>query len=294
MKPESPIRVLFAGGSEAGSWEMRGKQIASTRSNWKAEHDPKETDGWDVFCFVKHPRLELMRELKNQGKVVVYDVIDSWKQPEEGMRIQNADEARVLFQEKWIGLTTSAFIFPNQAMQADLGRLTPHSTVIYHHYRPEIVSPVEIRKQAKILAYEGNTDFLGEWRRVAERVAKKVGLKFECNPKDISTADIGFAARGGKHRGYMPHRYKSNVKLANFYGLGLPCVVQADEQSYRETDRGEVVFFRDEAELEKDLSRLLDAGTREKIQRNFLQHRHEFHLETIASQYERFFATLLK
>lgn len=293
---ESPVRVLFTGGSEAGSWEMRGVQVSSARLNWSANHELPEhaIDSFDIFCFVKHPRPTVMRDLVERGKCVVYDVIDSWKQPEEGLSVKSVPDARILFEKKWKEISADAFIFPNEIMKKDLEDLAPPSTVLYHHFRPEYEDwSHPIKEKAQTVAYEGNPEYLGEWKFLLELLCKKLGLKLLINPKDLKEVDIGFAARGGLHSSLLSNRYKSNVKLANFYGAGIPCVVQASEVSYRETDNGAVRFFDSERSLEKNLEELLDPELRKEIRESFLKSRESFRLSHIANEYEKFFLSLL-
>ncbi len=91
----------------------------------------------------------------------------------------------------------------------------------------------------------------------------------------------------------MSHRYKSNVKLANFYGAAIPCIVNAAEESYRETDDGEVRFFTTAADLEARLAELVPFQTRTRIHRSFLETRRNFTLAAMADRYEAYFRDVL-
>lgn len=290
FSPESPLRVCFTGNNTAGSWEMRGVQLASCRTNWTATHavDDKVIRDHEVFCFVKRPIPSLMRKLKARGKTVVFDVIDSWTQPEEGLKYTSVEKAKELFREKWKDLVVDAFLFPNLAMMEDLSPLTPFSSFLYHHYRPEFEAPAPFHERAKVVGYEGNVGFLGEWKGIMERLCAKRSLEFRVSPRDIREVDIGFAARGGEHDSFLANRYKSNVKLANFYGAGIPCLLSAKEQSYQETDCGSVLFFRNEEQLADQLDRLLDSGFRQSVRQKFLEARDAFHISRLADQLELF------
>jgi glycosyltransferase involved in cell wall biosynthesis len=90
----------------------------------------------------------------------------------------------------------------------------------------------------------------------------------------------------------MAQRYKSNVKLANFYGAGIPCLVGADEVAYRETDNGEVRFFATPQELVERLDELRPHATRLRIHRSFLAIRGEYSLAAIADRYEAYLRRL--
>jgi hypothetical protein len=184
-------------------------------------------------------------------------------------------------------------IFPNAAMREDLGDLVPNAVTIYHHYWPDL-EPIDVRERAEVVGYQGETEYLGPWRDVIERICARHGLRFVVNPPDLRELDIGFAARGGVHASTMAHRYKSNVKLANFYGAAIPCIVNDAELSYHETDNGEVRFFSTEAELDAHVVELLDYETRLAIHRSFLDERPKYALDAIAARYDDFFRTLLQ
>lgn len=288
----SPVRVCFSGRDLGGSWLIRGAQMAATRLNWAAipEPAPKIWDKFDVFCFVKHPVPELMKALKDRGKKVVLDVVDGWRQPEEDRECSDAETARRLFSEKWAGLPADAWIYPNQAMWEDLSGRFP-GTAIYHHYYPGLV-PTAPREQARVVGYQGEARFLGPWQEILQRLCEKLGLIFQVNPSALSEVDIGFAGRGGAYDSFLANRYKSNVKLANFLGAGLPCVVSGKENAYRETEVKGVRFFSTEAELEAALRVLVSREEREKVQKAFLASRDRFSLQTVASQFDAFFSGL--
>ena len=291
----SPLKVYFTGKNRAGSWEIRGNQIASGRTNWTASNEISSHDikSHDLFVIVKRAEPKLVGKLKRSGKPVVFDVIDSWAQPAEGLTHTTLPLVKELFAKKWKSLGANAYIFPNAQMRADLGSLAPFSTTLYHHFRPGL-EPIEVRKEVRRIGYEGNADFLGHWHGVMEAWCAKRGIEFVANPEDFRTIDIGFAARGGEHDSFMANRYKSNVKLANFYGAGIPCVVGAKEYSYHETDNGLVTFFETREDLELQLERLLDFDLRSRIHRAFLQKREEFRVERLCDAYELFFASVME
>jgi len=286
--------TCFFGVPAMGSWKIRAKQVATARPAWHsaADLDPYDVITHKVFCAVKRPFRTRLRLLRALGKVTVFDVVDCWAQPDDGLRYRDLPAIRRYFTEFFADLQVDGVIFPNRTMLEDLGDLVSNPVCIYHHFWPDL-APIEVRKRAQTVGYQGESSYLGPWREVVERLCHRHGLQFVTNPTDLRTVDIGFAARGGVHASTMAHRYKSNVKLANFYGGAIPCVVNSSEHSYRETDNGEVRFFSTESELADRLAELLPYETRLRIHKSFLAAREQFTLEAIASRYERYFRSLL-
>lgn len=289
------MRACFLGTGNAGSWQIRGQQIASTDPYWlsKPMRDltQKDIETYDVFCIVKHFDPTIANSIRKAGKKVVYDIVDAWRQPDDGLKNNNVDLVVQYFTKKLSGLPLDGVIFPNRIMQHDLAGVVPKPTTIYHHHRPGLV-PTEIKQRPNLVAYEGNPDYLGPWKDIIIKICGSFGMSFAINPQSLGLADIGFAARGGPHGSIMASRYKSNVKLANFYAVGLPCVVSYNEMSYRETDNGKVYFFRTEEELKQRIRVLLPYPNRLAIHRSFIGFAKNFTLRKIADEYRRYFASL--
>jgi len=241
--------------------------------------------------FVKRAQPRAMRLLRSLGKRVVYDVLDSWRQPEDDLAVGDAAAALRLFSGWLPAVPADGVIFPNVAMRNDLGGLVRNPVTIYHHFRPGLTT-IAIRERATAVGYEGDLRYLGPWRPAAERACRALGLRFVVNPSSWRDVDLGFAARGRPHASFLSRRYKSNVKLANFYGAGIPCVL-APEASYRETDDGSVRFCRRPEGLERELRALLPRATRSEIHASFLETRQRFRLEAVAEAYASYFEALL-
>lgn len=290
------VSVCFLGDGVSGSWQMRARQIAAMRPHWTAKA-AKELTALDVqrhqvFCIVKRFDRAVAERLRAEGKAVVYDVVDPWRQPEDGERHPTLDMVIGYFTKVLRDLPVDGVIFPNDTMRHDLGHLVPRPVTIYHHHKPEL-RPIAVKRRAEVVGYEGVAEYLGPWRDVVESVCMRRGLRFVINPASLAHIDIGFAARGGRHGSLMASRYKSNVKLANFFAAGIPCVVHADEMSYRETDNGQVRFVRDRAELEAAVEQLLPYETRQAIHGSFVSHSARFRLPRIVAQYEAYFSQLV-
>jgi hypothetical protein len=247
---------------------------------------------FDLFCIVKRFDVAKAEWLRGQGKPVVYDVVDPWKQPDDGEAHGTLPEVVNFFRRMLTPMAVDGVIFPNATMRADLGDCVPCPTHIYHHHRV-YQEPIIVCRQATRVGYEGREDYLGPWTETATRVCKRLGLEFVVNPKSLGAIDIGLAVRGGRNGTLMAKRYKSNVKLANLFAAGLPAAAHADEASYRETDDGHVQFFNDEASLERAIVELLPYERRLAIHKAFLAHSRRFRVEAIAEQYEAYFRQVI-
>lgn len=294
--PASPVSVLFTSRSSAGAWQVRGEQVAATRANWRAVQRPGEADlaACDLLCVVKKPDLSLVRRARDLGKAVVFDIVDSWAQPRDGLRHATVDAARALFAPAWRALGADAHIFPTRRMAQDLGPLVRCGVCIPHHWRPGL-APNPVRERVAVVGYEG-ADYLGEWRGRLESACAARGLRFTVNPPRYTDLDIVVIARGGEHASFLARHYKSNVKLANAYGSGTPALVHAGEIAAQETDCGDVLFFTDApGSLERQLDRLCAShALRLAIHRRFLAVAPCFALGRIACAFEAFFLHVLQ
>lgn len=289
----SPVRVCFVGVEGAGSFEMRGKQMAAARLNWHTRRTISRADEeqFDVFCFVKVPQPQVMKRLTRIGKKVVFDIVDSWKQPQDDLDCKNRDQARRLFLSAWSEFPSDALLFPNSQMRNDFSDVPRQSCVLYHHYRPE-ADFVPVRPQPRILAYEGERRFLGEWELLIQRACSETGWEFHINPSSLSEADVGMSVRGAPYSGFLGTNYKSNVKLANFYGWGLPCLIHDSEKACKETAVDGVHFFKTYDDLVDGLKILKSSERRLQIQHGFLKAREQFSLKHLAGELERFLSSI--
>lgn len=297
----SDVRACFYANYWAGSVQIRGVEVASARSNWTFAR--RLTDDLirqhDVFCVVKKPDPPLMAHLRDLGKTVVYDTVDPWKQPEDGLACRSLDDIQAYFAAFLRDVPADGVIFANRTMAEDLGRYAANPTYIYHHFRPTL-APAPLRERAEIVGYHGVAAYLGEWGEILPRVCAELGLVFRAVPGepfdegDLRSFDIGIVARGGAHGCLMARRYKSNVKLANLYGAAIPCVVMDGEQSSRETAVPEVGFFSSPEGLKTALEALRSYRARMDARNAFLRVREEFTLGCIAGQYEAYFRSLLR
>ncbi len=255
---------------------------------------PEEIKDYDLICVTKKPDLKLIDYCHGLRKPLVFDIVDSWAQPDDGVKCNGIVDARALFQPKWERLRADGYIFPTKRMRDDLGCLVPCSTTIYHHFRPTLeLNPV--RPIVRVVGYEGG-DYLGEWGERIAKACESRGLTFVVNPENYRDLDVVILARGGLHGNFLSRNYKSNVKLANAFGSGTPALVHFDEMSAHDTDTGDVLFFTDlPGSFERQLDRLIEShNLRIQLHCQFLRAARSFHISVIAAQFERFFLAIME
>lgn len=296
IQTTSPVNVCFSSRSSAGAWQIRGEQIAMMRANWEAINSPVDDDleRFDLFCFIKKPDFKLIRKLKKLKKPYVFDIVDSWAQPADGLKYTDQSGARELFAESWKEVDADGYIFPTRHMQSALSSLVRTHITIYHHFRPQI-QPNPIRERVSTVGYEG-ADYLGPWREIIRQICDSRKISFVENPANYTDMDIVVLARGGEHSSFLANSYKSNVKLANAYGSGTPALVHFKEMSAHDVDCGDIRFFSDHPDsFERQLDALCsDHELRKRIHQNFLKSAEPFKIQSIATQFEAFFLHVLK
>lgn len=292
----SPVNVCFTSRSSGGAWQIRGVQIAMMRLNWQAINKPSNSDleNADLICCVKRPDYKIIDRAKKMGKPIVFDIVDSWAQPDDGLKYTDLQKARSLFEQIWMTIDADGYIFPTKTMNADLGTLVHNSSTIYHHYKPQILEN-PIREKVVNVGYEGG-DYLGEWKSIIENACLSRGLVFTINPLNYFDLDLVVFARGGEHGNFLSRRYKSNVKLANAIGSGTPALVHFDEMSAQDTDTGDVLFFTNNpGSFERQLDKLINnPSLRIQIHKKFIEAAPRFHINNIANQFESFFQRVLE
>jgi len=296
IRKKSSSRVFFLGTSRAGSWEVRGRQIAACRSNWDCG---RSINWWtlrryDIFVVVKKAEQKHIEMIRRSGKPLVYDIIDSWKQPGDSLRVTDLNQARDFFANAWKQRDADSYIFPNQQMREDLGDLVPHSTHIYHHYLPSL-KPRPLPEQVSTLGYQGAKRFIQQDMDALEDVARNCRLELIADNRleALNKIDIGIIQRSGVNNGFLERRYKSNVKLANFMACGIPTLIQAGTVSCVETWNEPESYFDSFDELETKLKQLVsDPGLRKKPHLDLIEHAAQFSIESIADQYDRYFESL--
>lgn len=246
------MKVLFTGKGTSGSWACRGDQLGrACGATVKPQASVQDMRAHDLVVVVKRVSAQLLSDLRAAGTPWVLDVVDFYPQPIACSWTR--DEAAKWVRQSIVRMWPTAVIWPNHQMSLDcMGNLP--SSVLYHHHRPGIaLNP--IREQVKVIGYEGCPAYLGEWHPFLREECARRGWKFLINPESLADLDIVVAVRGSQFTGYVPSRWKSNVKLANAMGSGTPFVGNR-EMGYLETARGHQQWADNKAEMQLALDAL--------------------------------------
>lgn len=273
-------KVAFIAARESGAVEMRAKQIASQRENWVYSDQPTDAD---LHVIVKWPG---DWEIETP---VIYDCCDFWKQPQESVFYTSETSAKNLWKQVREAVNPDSVIFSNRRMFDILGE--KNDTFIYHHHDPRL-TPNEVRKIPTVVGYMGNPNYLGEWGPTITKAAQMLGMTFKVNPNPREI-DIGISMRGTLYRNYLEKTFKSNVKLANWYALGIPCLMWP-EWSVIETAIDPVRLFEDVDSMGEQMAELVDYDLRKSISERFVLESKTYHLDTIANQYEKYIASRIE
>ena len=243
------MKLLITGSSRADSWEIRGKQLGNAIcAKVIRDASEKEIKAADIVIVVKKPSPDLLSRL-HLAKVLVWDTVDPW--PQKGATlskdayIKHVQDLRAMIKPDYV-------ICATELMREDIDG----DFVLYHHHRIDIPKAT-IKPDIRTMVYDGNVKFLGIWADILDRQCRKRGWEFVCSD-EIWKHDICVAFRGRPYDTYATRCWKSNVKLANAQGAGVP-FVGLPEMGYLETDSGGIMI----ADNEMILSECLDCMTYE-------------------------------
>jgi hypothetical protein len=289
--------VCFLSNSSSGAWQVRGLQISQSRSYWTAINRPDKEDieKFDIFCFIKKPNLKILDLVKSKNKIAVLDVVDSWAQPGDDLNIFNKDDAADLFRKKWKNLDFDGYIFPTKKMYEDIAPYGSFSTYIYHHYWPKLYTERNPpRRKVFKIGYQGNEDFMGTFINQINKLCLKYDIKFIVNPDNYCDLDVIILFRDGNRNSFLSTNYKSNIKVTNAYGAGIPMLVNKNEYVAHEVDNGNIYFFYDLLSFEIQLNNLFNYSLRKDISKSFVSDSKGYNIENIAKIYEYFFKRIKK
>jgi hypothetical protein len=269
-------RILFVGGDK-GAWQMRGKQIAEALgARYGTKH--LQPDDWalaDVVVLVKRAVEQHFEAAKRARRVLVWDVLDFWRQPMANDRTEAdlvrevTQTARALGVQLLIGAT-------RQMAQAIGGVYLPH------HHRLGL-TPTPPRPTVQVVGYEGSPRYLGAWRRQLEAACAARGLTFVVNPDDLAQVDVLVAFRDREWDGWACRHWKSGIKYVNAIAAGRPILTQPCAAVREIAPCGLPV--EDPTDLGPALDRVSALEVRQAAYADGCRRARDFSIQTIAGQY---------
>ena len=172
--------ILFASSSRAGSWQIRGRQLAAAVGGEAVENPTwQQLKAARLVVVVKRATPELLALIRDAGARVVLDVVDPWPQP-DGNR-WTGPEAATWLKSYIRSFAPLATVVTTSVMRAATPPGMP-CLILPHHARPhQAVNPV--RKAVTAIGYEGSARYLDGWLEPLQRLAKARGWHFYINPE---------------------------------------------------------------------------------------------------------------
>lgn len=282
------MKILFTGNGTSGSWQIRGRQLGWEMGGMVVPKAKREhIEAVDAVIVVKRVPDSMLNDLRESGKPWFYDMVDFYPQPECSSwdKRQSIDWAN----KRLAYLNPMAVIWPNNRIAEDVG-FSGRSLVLPHHCWPRMgLNPV--RARIKKVGYEGEPNYLAEWRPLIEKECKRRGWRFVVNPKNLADVDVILALRGGQWNGYCQRHWKSNVKLTNAHGSGTP-FIGCREDGYLELATGAEFWADSEPEFIAALDSLESQEVRQKISDKFVKR--AFRIDKAASILRRFVGSVVR
>ena len=226
------MNVLVVG-SGKGSWEMRGQQLGGAIGARVSSSPSAEDWKWaSVAVLIKRAGFKYAALARQFNVPIVWDAVDFWSQPWDNGRPE--EQARQILKASLDAIRPALTIGATEAMaEAAGGVYLPH-----HSWRG--LKPVKPQEHVKVVTYQGNPVYLGQWRPALVKACARRGWSFATAPdgtgdEPLYRSDILVAFRDGLWDGWMCREWKSGVKLVNAIAAGRPMVTQPGA-AWREID----------------------------------------------------------
>lgn len=268
--------ILFTGNGKSGSWKIRGLQLGSAVGGVISPQCTNlQQNNVNLVVMVKKEVPGVVQECRKNNIPWVWDVVDGWPQPSGNQ--WDKDTAVKWLKEAIARLQPTAMVFPTKAMAED-AEFKGRWLVLPHHawgkYEKVKHHPTNV-----VVGYEGGPHYIQPWVKQITEECNRRKWTF-LNNGDMQKCHIGLALRG--FSGHPARNWKSNVKLANIQGLGIPAIC-SNEAGYREYMSGVEFFVEDAHQLSHAFSQLEDFERRRII--GHMMHERKITLASIALRY---------
>lgn len=236
------MAILVTGKGTSGSWQIRGVQLGYAVGA-AVQANAISVGGFSLAVLVKRPTPELLRRLRAMDVPIVWDVVDSWPQPQGN--VWGREECMTWLRDAVRQIRPVAIVAATRAMDADCAEFGLPVLALPHHAWEGQGSCV-IGREVRKVGYQGGVQYLGRWDAFMRAECARRGWQWAVNPPSIAALDIAVAVRSVG--GYAARQWKSNVKLANAQGCGVPVILNR-EAGYQETACGAERWADSEAEM---------------------------------------------
>jgi hypothetical protein len=232
------MNILIVGNGK-GSWSMRGIQLgAALGARVTMAPSPDDFKWCSVVVLVKRTNPDHVQMAKREGKPIVWDALDFWRQPTQNGLLM--PEAMRLLGLHMNAIDPALVIGATEEMGKDAsGAYLPH-----HSWAGLVPTPA--RPKVEVVAYEGNPIYLGRWENWLETACDARGWALAINPPSLSDADIVVGFRDGQWDGWMARHWKSGVKVVNAIAAGRPFIGQDSAARSELQPEGSIVETREE------------------------------------------------
>jgi len=276
------MKITVTGNGRSGSWKIRGDQLGSALGARIVTHATVQDFAKDdVIIVVKRVPTQLLHEVQRSGKKWVFDALDFYPQPI--CSSWKRDEAIKWVKDHIAQYNPTAVVWPNRKMMEDCSDGRP-SMVLYHHHRPGL-QPRSVPERIARIAYEGAKPYLGKWEHALKFWCHHFGWEFVVNPTSLSEVDAVVAFRDSGYAGYAQVNWKSDVKLANAKGAGIP-FIGFPEHGYMERQCGGEFWVTSQSELKTAFSAIQHCEVRKDIQTVMLENKYS--IEQAAADLKEF------
>lgn len=278
------MKILMVG-SGKGSWTVRGLQLGAAIGARVKMHPDHGDFAWaDLVVFVKRVEARHIHQAQRLRKLIVWDALDFWDQPEHNALTES--EALALLQAQIARIRPVLTIGATEAMATACGG------AYLPHHSWQGLSPTPARDVVTTVVYEGKRKHLGRWGKAVQSECARRGWAFVINPPDLRAADIIVAFRDGQWDGWMCREWKSGVKIVNALAAGRPIIGQISAGMRELWPAGSVVETG--AELTAAFDAWSDLTRRQAAVEQSIQRAPAYALASVAATYRRILSAQLE
>lgn len=281
--------MTFVGSGNAGSWQIRGRQIAAAlgvpsldyRGGLGEIRSP-------VAVIVKRVPATVFSGLRERKVRTVWDMVDFWAQPDT---FTTLGALSAMLQESIACRRPDEVIVSCEAMREDVNRVAPEvpCSVIPHHCDPRItLRPAPRIEGPLVVGYVGRLAYVHDWVPSIRDFCAAGGNTFEASETPLPHADVLIGPRVGVWDTLASRRWKSNVKQANAFAQGVPFVA-TPHAAYSELEHEPLTTWTSDSTLQGFLATLelaMSHNARFHVWRQSLLHPPSYYsLRAIADTY---------